>query len=254
MAQTRLQQLNISFTVRRASRRGPTSSWNYNDGIDEISNDFTALYNEWNNYLYPLTLTLPNGSPDSNVNAFSNGLDGQNMYVDSDASATVNPSYYNSINSRPNTIFEQFANVYTYIDGINTTLSNSIDGVVFSAASISVVDTGNLYTATNVEDALSEVREIVDDYADASIYVPLTGGTMTGSLYTGAKIGIGTTTPAASAVLDITSTTGTLLVSRMSTVQRNALTAVVGMVIYNLTTGRFQGYATAGGAGWKDLH
>jgi|GEM_PF-3077175 len=53
------------------------------------------------------------------------------------------------------------------------------------------------------------------------------------------KIGIGTANPATSALLDLTSTTGALLLSRMTTTQRDALTAVNGMILYNTTTGAF---------------
>jgi hypothetical protein len=53
--------------------------------------------------------------------------------------------------------------------------------------------------------------------------------------------------PATSAVLELQSTTGALLVSRMTTAQRDALTAVNGMMVYNSTTGAFEGYA---GGSW----
>jgi len=56
------------------------------------------------------------------------------------------------------------------------------------------------------------------------------------------KVGIGTETPAVSAVLDLTSTTGALLLPRMTTTQRDALTAANGMIIYNSTLNKFQGY------------
>ena len=56
------------------------------------------------------------------------------------------------------------------------------------------------------------------------------------------KVGIGTTSPATSALLDLTSATGALLVSRMTTVQRDALTAVNGMIIYNSSTNAFNFY------------
>ena len=58
----------------------------------------------------------------------------------------------------------------------------------------------------------------------------------------GEQVGIGTTTPATSAKLDINSTTGALLVPRMTTTQRNALTATNGMIIYNTTTNAFNFY------------
>ena len=66
----------------------------------------------------------------------------------------------------------------------------------------------------------------------------------------GGNVGIGTLSPAASAALDITSTTGALLVPRMTTTQRNALTPVDGMIFYNTTTGKFEG--REGGA-WANI-
>jgi hypothetical protein len=64
-------------------------------------------------------------------------------------------------------------------------------------------------------------------------------------------IGLGTASPAASALLELSSTTGALLVSRMTTAQQNALTAVNGMVIYNSSTSKLRVYA---GGAWTDLH
>lgn len=55
-------------------------------------------------------------------------------------------------------------------------------------------------------------------------------------------VGIGTTSPNASSILDLTSTIGALLVPRMTTAQRDALTAANGMIIYNTTTATMQGY------------
>ena len=60
--------------------------------------------------------------------------------------------------------------------------------------------------------------------------------------HTTGNIGMGTSTPATSAKLDITSTTGALIVPRMTTTQRNTLTAVNGMIIYNTTTNSFNFY------------
>jgi len=62
-------------------------------------------------------------------------------------------------------------------------------------------------------------------------------------------IGVGTATPNASAALDISSTTGSLLLPRMTTAQRNNLTAAEGMMIYNTTETQYQGYGYGSGAG-----
>ena len=55
----------------------------------------------------------------------------------------------------------------------------------------------------------------------------------------GNNVGIGIATPATSAKLEIASTTGALLLTRMTTTQRDALTPVNGMIIYNTTTNQF---------------
>jgi hypothetical protein len=54
------------------------------------------------------------------------------------------------------------------------------------------------------------------------------------------NVGIGTETPAASAILEIASTTGALLLPRMSTTEVNALTAVNGMSLYDSTLNTFK--------------
>src|SRR3972149_3312593 len=55
------------------------------------------------------------------------------------------------------------------------------------------------------------------------------------------QVGIGGS-PVASAVLDLQSTVGALLVPRMTTAQKTALTAVNGMILYDTDLGKFQGY------------
>lgn len=58
-------------------------------------------------------------------------------------------------------------------------------------------------------------------------------------------------TPAASAALEISSTTGALLMPRMTTAQRDALTGVNGMIIYNSSTNLFEGFVSGA---WTPLH
>ncbi len=60
---------------------------------------------------------------------------------------------------------------------------------------------------------------------------------MTVNLGLGRNVGIGTTSP--QGALDVNSTTGAFIVPRMTTAQRDALTAVNGMIIYNTTTNQF---------------
>jgi hypothetical protein len=60
-----------------------------------------------------------------------------------------------------------------------------------------------------------------------------------------------TSAPNTSAALEINGTTGALIVPRLTTTQRDALTAAAGMIIFNTTTSKFQGYD---GASWQDFH
>jgi len=73
-----------------------------------------------------------------------------------------------------------------------------------------------------------------------------------GSLLIGGSPGSGDDRPVNSSVgLEIASTTKALLNARMTTTERNALTAVNGMQIYNSTTDKLQVYAAGV---WTDLH
>lgn len=81
-------------------------------------------------------------------------------------------------------------------------------------------------------------------------------------LGSGVNVGIGTSTPNTSAILDLTSTTGALLLPRLSDTQRNALTAAAGMTIFDTSSANMQYYngsawvsVTGGGGGsftWVD--
>ncbi len=64
------------------------------------------------------------------------------------------------------------------------------------------------------------------------------------------KIGIGTTDPATSAILELSATDKAFLLPRLTTTQRDALTATNGMVIYNTTNNRIEAYENGS---WVDL-
>lgn len=65
------------------------------------------------------------------------------------------------------------------------------------------------------------------------------------------KVGIRTNSIDAGAALEVDGTTGGILFPRLTTTQRDALTPTNGLMIYNTTTSKFQGYA---GGAWVDLH
>lgn len=99
--------------------------------------------------------------------------------------------------------------------------------------------------------AMLHVKGIDATSANSALLVEDNVGTKLFIVKNDGNIGIGTSSPAASAILDITSTIGAVLFPRMTTAQRDALTAVNGMVIYNSTLDKLQ--VRAGGA-WISLH
>lgn len=67
----------------------------------------------------------------------------------------------------------------------------------------------------------------------------------------GGSVGIGTTTPAASAKLDVSSTTQGLLLPRMTSTQRDAISSpAAGLLIYNTTTTKLEIY----NGSWTAVH
>jgi hypothetical protein len=64
--------------------------------------------------------------------------------------------------------------------------------------------------------------------------------------------GIGTATPAASAQLEVTSTTKGFLPPRLTTAERDAISApAAGLILYNSTTNKLQ---VRTNTAWTDLH
>jgi hypothetical protein len=72
-----------------------------------------------------------------------------------------------------------------------------------------------------------------------------------GNLLIGGTAGSDDTVTNASVALEVKSTTKAIVSSRMTTTERNALTAINGMQIYNTTTDKLQVYAAGS---WVDLH
>ncbi|HSN59381.1 MAG TPA: hypothetical protein VLR49_00490, partial [Ferruginibacter sp.] len=64
------------------------------------------------------------------------------------------------------------------------------------------------------------------------------------------SVGIGTTTPSSSAILDLSSTSKGLLVPRMTTLQRNLIPAVGGLMVFDTD---FKEYYQNDGTAWRKL-
>lgn len=162
----RLEEIQILFQKRNARKRGPTSSAQYNDTIEEIAHDLSSFHDQWNNRLVPLTEQLPDGTQGlsaSAVDAFTNGLDGTTFFVDSRSSTTQNAQYYNAPAERPRTVLEQFQNIYTAITVLEENLQNEISNQLLTADQIAVIDASGLFASTHVEGALNELKDQLDN-------------------------------------------------------------------------------------------
>lgn len=72
-----------------------------------------------------------------------------------------------------------------------------------------------------------------------------------GSLKIGGTVDSTDVVTNSSVALEVESTTKAVVLSRMTTTERDALTAIAGMVVFNTTTTKFQGYD---GSSWVDLN
>jgi hypothetical protein len=134
----------------------------------------------------------------------------------------------------------------------------STGAIAIKSSSVGGAGTGGLRILSNADDAITPAllyeftagvgALILRDGATNKVLLRAGGGP---SYLNGGSVGIGTTGPATSALLELSASDKALLLTRLTTTQRNALTAVDGMIIYNSSTDKFQG--RAGGA-WVDLH
>ena len=108
-----LNNFSFTFSRRNVPRRGPFTSDQWNDSFTEIATDLAAIANEWNTKLSLIIAGLPGGVEDSSVNAFRNGLDGDNVWVDGTVTSSSDDlTYYDATLDRPATIKEAFDAVY----------------------------------------------------------------------------------------------------------------------------------------------
>jgi N-acetylneuraminic acid mutarotase len=89
----------------------------------------------------------------------------------------------------------------------------------------------------------STLRYQVDNTASSHVFYAATGASSSSELMRirgNGTVGIGTSSPAASAALDVSSTTKGVLIPRMTTVQRTAIaTPATGLLVFDITTNSF---------------
>lgn len=136
----------------------------------------------------------------------------------------------------------------TSAGSVQSIIQNTTEAV--NASTTLYMRTGATGSALGSTNAIALIRGIITQATPSSLKSDLTFWTNSGDaisekmrIDSSGNVGIGTSTPAASALLDLTSTTGALLLPRMTTTQRNALTGVNGMMIYNVSTDDIDFYA-----------
>jgi hypothetical protein len=111
--------LRINFIRRNARRGGPAYSDIINASFEELALDLSAIASQWNTTIVPLLITLPSGTTDDGldqVDAFVEGLTGKTIYVDTDATVSIDTAFFNATQQRPNSIKDQFDALYAYIN------------------------------------------------------------------------------------------------------------------------------------------
>ena len=212
--------------------------FNTGEGFETILTYTTATQNN--------TFTLPNSSGTiATLSDITNGV--------YDGNGTIPTT------TRSNITDKWIINTSSLLGGItlNETSGNLPNVLVFATGgSIGVTGTPKLQigvsqgnsqflTGTTAGDAVCEIPQ--------KLFI---GGPLLPTMVVDApnrSVGIGTTTPDASSVLDVTSTTKGFLPPRMTTGQRDAiLSPAFGLIIYNITEEKLQGLK--GNGDWKNLH
>jgi len=137
--------------------------------------------------------------------------------------------------------------------------ADTLTNKTLTAPTIATITNGGTVTIPSGADTLV-ARTSTDTLTNKTLTSPtITGTGAIAGTFTGNIDGIvGGTTPAAvtgtaisGTSITVTGTANALKVNTVTTTQRNALTAAVGMIVYNSTTSKIEAYA---GSAWVQLH
>lgn len=135
-----LKELRTTSFKTRVPYQGPLSSEQYNHIIGLLVGDINSIADDWNSTLKDLINTLPGGDEvgellSSSPDAFQNGLDGNNIYVDNRSTLnTDNGLFYKE--TRPASIKEAIISLYLKINTESTSLRNQIKDIVNSTSGL----------------------------------------------------------------------------------------------------------------------
>lgn len=161
-------------------------------------------------------------------------------------------------------VWEQILNGLADVSGPGSAVDNHLvrfdgaSGKLIQSSPLACDDSGNVSGVQDIDingtinTALAADRVLATTTGGNVIALPaMTTGTMLRVNATGLPESVATATLDASGNADFTSVTSIGIMRNLTTVQRDALTAVQGMIIYNTTVDLFQGYSAGA---WVNLH
>lgn len=233
-----------SFVFGHDSYQNTTGEYNYGFGSGLFTSTTTAVQNM--GFGRNLGQSLTTGGYNINIGSGINYTDATTFSTFVVANSTSNlqvPAQDNSvIFGRDREYLNWYYNLpsssssdIVFNHGGGTGTNKSQQAVINKAQQSTGSGTGGIFKWQGTPSGASGSTE--NTYVDLFVLDPEGD-----SYFDNTRLGIGTTTPNASSILDLSSTTGALLLTRMTTTERNALTAVNGMIIYNSTTNAFNFY------------
>ncbi len=188
-----------------------------------------------------------------------------NIYTTLTPTSTANPDFINLGGTYSNVEGDNLKLILADLGGLTAGLGYYSDGMFYksansnqrhswfqgSASKVMEIAGGNLGIGTGATTPISRLhlKTPAGTGAFSGLYVE--NGTPSFIVLDNGKVGIGTTTPNASASLDITSTTQGFLPPRMTTTEKNNITTpATGLVVYDATLNKLAVYT---GAAWETV-
>jgi hypothetical protein len=147
----------------------------------------------------------------------------------------------------PTTVSTTAYNIYGSLFGVGTASGNTATvttGASFYAAGPIVGATGTITTFYGLFLGSASISGAITN--NWGVYSADTAATN----YFGGTVGIGTTSPAATAILDVQSTTKGVRFPNMTTAQKTAITPSAGTVVFDTTLSKLCVYS---GAAWQTI-
>ncbi len=164
-------------------------------------------------------------------------------YLENNESQLIKQAY---VGTNANTTTFSVSNAIIMQDSVSCTHTHA--GITFSVNS-TAASTYRTYLGTVTDNSSSIANTLQGIYIDVGLGSNTAANRYAG-LFLGGSVGIGTSTPNASALVDITSTTKGFLPPRMTTTEKNAIANTAGLVVFDTTLAKL---CVNSGAGWETI-